>query len=63
MGFHSRDANALANALDRFIGLSHAERENMGRRGREKMEKEFDRNLVIDAYMQQLYEIKSLSLK
>ena len=43
----------LIEKLERFIALSPEEREAMGRRGREKMEKEFDREIVIGKYIQE----------
>ena len=44
--------------MEKFLRLSNEERAAMGRAGREKMEKEFDRKLVTAAYME---EVKRLS--
>jgi glycosyltransferase involved in cell wall biosynthesis len=48
---HPRDASDLADKMERMIGMSHTEREAMGLRGREKVEREFDEMIVIDKYL------------
>lgn len=50
-GFTPGKPAELIDAMDRFLALTTAERAAMGRRGREKMEREFDRKLVTAAYM------------
>jgi glycosyltransferase involved in cell wall biosynthesis len=52
-----RDANDLADKMEQMIGLSADERTEMGKRGREKVEREFDEQLVIDAYLRTIREI------
>lgn len=47
-----KNTNALVEAINRFLSLSVKEREEMGLRGRKKMEREFDRNIVTNAYLQ-----------
>ncbi|MBQ6734068.1 MAG: glycosyltransferase family 4 protein [Lachnospiraceae bacterium] len=49
-----RDANALADAMERFLSLSHEARTEMGRQARQKMEREFDRRKVTDVYMKEI---------
>lgn len=49
----SCDSQALTDAVRKFMGLSVKDREKMGLLAREKMEKEFDRNLVVDAYLEE----------
>ncbi len=44
-------SESLIAALQKFISLSVEERARMGRRAREKMEREFDRTLVTDVYI------------
>lgn len=44
----------LINALERFLELSWEERRHMGLLGREKMEREFDRSIVAERYIQVL---------
>ena len=46
-----RDVEDLISALEKFIMLPVHERAEMGRRGRAKMELEFDETFVIDQYM------------
>lgn len=53
-GFTPGKAVELIDAMDKFLALSRQERAQMGRRGREKMEREFDRKLVTAAYMDEV---------
>lgn len=41
----------LAEKMERFVNLPNAERKQMGLKGREKMEKQFNRNIVVDKYI------------
>lgn len=52
-----KDADDLAEKMERMIGLSDDERTEMGRRGREKVEREFDERFVIEAYLKVVREI------
>jgi len=52
--FEPCNARDLADKLERFIKLSPEERAEMGRRGRAKVEAEFDRQIVIDKYVGEL---------
>lgn len=45
---------AVLDAVEKFLKLSIEEREAMGRRGRAKIEKKFDRALVVEAYMKEI---------
>lgn len=56
-GFTPGNGQELIAAMQKFLALSVAERAAMGRRGREKMEKEFDRRLVTEAYMDEVSKI------
>jgi len=53
-GFPPKDREALYHAVVRFIKLPYEERVQMGRRAREKMEREFDRKKVIQVYLQEI---------
>ena len=53
-GFPPRDAEALLGAMRKFMKLSYEERAQMGKAARNKMEKEFDRRQVVEAYMEEL---------
>lgn len=53
-GFTPGNADELIAAMEKFLALSTQERAFMGKAAREKMEREFDRNIVIDAYMAEI---------
>ena len=53
----ARDTDSLIQAMEKFINLSPQERLEMGKRGREKMEREFDRRIVIKRYIQCIQSI------
>lgn len=53
----ARDAADLAVTMERMIALSAENRAQMGLRGREKMEREFDERVVIEKYLQAIGEI------
>jgi glycosyltransferase involved in cell wall biosynthesis len=46
-----RDASDLSDKMELMISMSQTEREAMGLRGREKVEREFDEKIVIDKYL------------
>ena len=52
-----KNTQELVEAIDQFINLSFDEKKNMGLNGRKKVEKEFDRNIVIDKYMMEINKI------
>ena len=56
-GFTPGKPVELIDAMEKFLSLSTEERAAMGRRGREKMEKEFDRKLVTAAYMDEVSRV------
>ncbi len=56
-GFTPGHSEELIEAMEKFLSLSVEERAEMGRRGREKMEKEFDRKLVTKEYMDEVSNI------
>ena len=49
---------SLTEAFFAFIGLSYEEKKEMGIRARRKMEKEFDRTIVIQAYLKEIRRIR-----
>ena len=49
-----RDSESLIKAVEKFLSLSLEEKAEMGRNARCKVEKEFDRRVVVDEYMKQL---------
>ena len=52
-----QDEKAFLSAVEKFLNLSWQERQQMGLNARAKVEKEFDRNLVVSAYLKELKEI------
>ena len=48
----------LINKLEDFLSLSNTQREEMGRMGRMKMEREFDRQIVVDAYLKAIQSLQ-----
>ena len=51
-----RDAQDLIEKMKCFLKMTNAARREMGIRGRAKIEKEFDREIVVDIYMQEIRE-------
>ena len=49
-----KDTEALKEKVERFINLTNKEKEQMGMNGRKKVENEFDRNIVINAYLEEI---------
>lgn len=54
MGFEPRNVDDLVRAIEQFIALPYEKKAAMGKAGREKMEREFDRRIVVDAYMKEI---------
>ena len=51
-----KNAKDLTEKIERFLALSYEEKKEMGIAGRKKVEKEFDRQIVVDKYMEELGE-------
>ncbi len=49
-----KNSEDLIQKIVKFIQLPYEEKKKMGRYGREKVEKQFDRNIVIEAYLNEL---------
>lgn len=49
-----KDSGALIEAIEKFIHLSEDEKRSMGVEGRYKVEQQFDRQIVVDAYMKEI---------
>lgn len=54
IAFKPRNTNSLVRAIERFLSISIDGREEMGRKGREKMICEFDRRIVVNKYMEEI---------
>ena len=59
LGCEAKSTDSLYTQILRFLSLSHENREAMGKAGRRKMEKEFDRQIVVDAYLEEINRIFS----
>ena len=57
-----KDEESLVQALEDFLGLTWEERVKMGQAGRAKMEREFDRKLVVQQYMDALETSRAAAL-
>ena len=49
-----RDSDDLINKMEKFLSMSYEERKKMGLSGRKKMEIEFDRQIVVNSYMEEI---------
>ena len=54
-----KSSEDLIRALKKFLKLSREERAVMGQKARQKMEREFDREKVVDAYMEEIETIQN----
>jgi glycosyltransferase involved in cell wall biosynthesis len=52
-----KDAEDLADKMEKMYLLSEEDRKTMGRKGRQKIIKEFDKQIVINAYLKAIHEI------
>jgi len=50
-----KDSNDLIEKVESFLKLGIKEKRQMGLAGRSKVEKEFDRQIVVDAYIEEIY--------
>lgn len=50
----------LIENIKKFLGLTHEDKERMGIKGRIKMENEFDRNKVVEAYIGEINDILNI---
>ena len=49
-----KNQQAVMEAVGKFLELNREERKNMGLAGRKKIERQFDRNFVVHAYMEEI---------
>lgn len=57
-GFRAGDSASLVRAIEKFIRLSSVQKAEMGKAGRRKMEREFDRQTVVEKYMREINRIR-----
>ncbi|MGE4287703.1 MAG: glycosyltransferase family 4 protein [Salinivirgaceae bacterium] len=58
--FNEKDSCDLIEKLENFIALPYLEMKKMGLEARKKVEKEFDRRLVVEAYLEEINSIYGL---
>jgi len=56
-GFESKDTESLTKTILKFINLTYEKKRIMGIEGRKKMEEQFDRNIVVNAYIDQIAKV------
>ena len=61
-GCTARDVNSLVDAIVRFIKLPRKQKVEMGLAGRKKMERQYDRNIVINAYTEEITKLNGRGL-
>jgi galacturonosyltransferase len=49
--FEPRSTDALVEAIEKFIAIPYEKKREMGLAGRKKVEKEFNREVIVEAYM------------
>lgn len=54
-----KNEDALVNALDKFLSMNWGKKRDMGRAGRAKVEREFNRQIVVRAYVEEIERIIS----
>ena len=55
-----QDGYDVARKLEQFLGLSYNEKKEMGLAARKKVEREFGRQIVIDAYLKEINSINNV---
>ena len=49
-----KDTDKMISAVEKILNMSNNERKEMGLNGRKKIEKEFDRNIVVNKYIKEI---------
>ncbi len=52
--FKTKNTDELVQCVRKFLAMNNKEKKAMGLAGRQKMEREFDRQIVIEAYMREI---------
>lgn len=55
--FEVKSSKSLEDAIERFINLSYERKKEMGLSARKKMEREFDREIVVNKYIETIEEV------
>lgn len=62
IAFKAGNVKSLVNAIERFLEIPFGERRKMGQMGRKKMEAEFDREIIVEAYMDELQKAAGIEI-
>lgn len=54
IGFKAKSSRDLVRAIEEFINLSYDKKATMGKAGRNKMEREFNRQIVVEKYVDEI---------
>ena len=54
ISFKPKSSADLVRAIEKFLSLSYEEKKNMGIAGRKKVEKQFDRQIVVNKYIEEI---------
>lgn len=55
--YHGGNVDELVQTVERFLSLDNEERKQMGLSGRRKVEKEFSREIVVQAYLEKIRKL------
>ena len=56
--FEKGSTDSIVNALNKFLNTDYEDLIKMGKSAREKVEKEFDRNIIVNKYLDIIKEIE-----
>lgn len=57
IGFEAKSAEAVVEAVENFLSMTHDQKKKMGCKAREKMESEFDRTIILKQYKKIIEQI------
>lgn len=52
--YRVRSVDDLVDKIEKFLALSHTEKDNMGKAGRDRMDHLFDRKIVVNKYLEEV---------
>jgi len=56
----AQNSNDLIEKIEKFLNLTHEQKAEMGTKGREKMQREFDRNIIVNKYLTVVNQLAKL---
>lgn len=57
LGFEVKNVDSLVGTIEKFINMPYEQKREMGIAGREKMEREYDRQIVVNAYLDEINKV------